>query len=145
MLSRSAYLVCCIIIILLFVVGCGHKATTSVPGVAAPAVSLAATLGSEQAAGPFQVTLSANPSTPKVGKVEFTARVVEKGQPVKNAKVKLNLEMPGMAGPSVELGSMDDHYMGSADISMSGEWKAKVEITAGDKKGTAEYAFTVAQ
>lgn len=145
MLSRPAYLVCCAIIVLLFIVGCGRKTTTSTPGVAAPEVSSAATLGSEQPAGPFQVMLSANPSSPNVGKVEFTARVVENGQPVKNAKVKLDLEMTGMAGPSVELGSMDDHYMGAADVSMAGEWKAKMEIAAEDKKGTAEYAFTVAR
>lgn len=145
MLSRFTYLVCCVIIILLFVVGCGRKTTTSPPRVAAPAVSLAATLGSEQSAGPFQMTMSANPSAPKVGKVEFTVKVIEKGQPVKNAKVKLILEMTGMAGPSVELSSMDDHYMGSADISMAGEWKAKVEIAAGSKNGKAVYAFTVAQ
>ena len=144
-MARYVYPAFCFAVVILLVAGCGRKTESTAPGGATPAVSLAATLGSEQSAGTFQVTLSANPSPPKVGKVEFTVKVVEKGQAVKNAKVKLILEMTGMAGPSVELGSMGDHYMGSVDISMAGEWKAKVEIAAEGKNGMAEYAFTVAQ
>ncbi|MCL5104623.1 MAG: FixH family protein [Armatimonadetes bacterium] len=145
-MSRYAYTAFCFLVLMLLVAGCGRKTEITAPGrTSAPAALSTAALGSEQAAGPFQVTLSANPSAPKVGNIEFTAKVVEKGQSVKNAKVKLTLEMPGMPGPSVALAPMDDHYMGSADVSMAGEWKAKVEIAAGSQSGTAEYAFTVAQ
>lgn len=145
-MSRYAYPVFCIFVVILLVAGCGRKTESTAPGgTSAPAASSAAALGSEQTTGPFQVTLSANPSAPKVGEVEFMAKVVQNGQPVKNAKVNLNLEMPGMAGPSVAMGPMDDGYMGSVDVTMAGEWKAKVEIAADGKSGTAEYGFTVAQ
>ncbi|MHB1462467.1 MAG: FixH family protein [Armatimonadota bacterium] len=145
-MSRYVYPAFCFAVLMLLVAGCGRKTESTAPErTSAPAASSTTALGSQQAAGPFEVTLSANPSAPKVGKVEFTANVVEKGQPVKNAKVNLTLEMAGMSGHSVALASMGDHYMGSADMSMAGEWKANVEITAGSQSGTAEYVIGVAQ
>jgi nitrogen fixation protein FixH len=106
-----------------------------------------AALGTEQAAGPFQVTLSTDPDTPKAGNTKFEAKVTKGGQPVKDATVNLSLSMPSMSmmGPEVTLKPAGDEYEGAANLSMGGEWEAKVTVSAGGETGTAVYRFSASQ
>jgi nitrogen fixation protein FixH len=122
----------------------GQPAATP-PSGAPPAVAGAA-LGTEQAAGPFQVTLS-TAATPKVGETSFQVKVARDGQPVNGATVAMSLSMPSMqmAGPEVTLQPAGSRYEGTANLTMAGEWEAKTTVTAGGETGAAAYRFTAAK
>ncbi|MBI3911028.1 MAG: FixH family protein [Armatimonadetes bacterium] len=105
-------------------------------------------LGTPQPAGVFQVTLSTEPSAPKMGEMRFRAHVSRDGQPVSDAQLNLSLSMTSMKmiGPEVTLEPAGDgEYEATANLSMGGGWEAKVTITAGGETGTAVYHFTVSQ
>jgi nitrogen fixation protein FixH len=132
------------------VAGCrpgAEQTTTSPPGGGAPAVAGAA-LGTEQAAGPFQVTLSTDPAAPKVGETRFQAKVSRSGQPVSGATVRVSLSMPSMnmAGPEVTLKPAGaGEYEGTANLGMAGDWQAKTTVSAGADTGAAIYQLTAGQ
>ena len=120
--------------------------TDTGPG-GAPAASAAA-LGTEQTAGPFQVTLATEPTEPKAGETRFEATVSRNGEPVTNATVNLELSMPSMKmmGPEVTLDHTEGgEYAGTAKLTMGGEWQAKTAVSAGGETGTAVYEFTASQ
>ena len=104
-----------------------------------------ATLGTEQAAGPFQVVLTTPTIPPKVGETSFTAQVTRGGTPVTGATVDLKLSMPtmNMGGPEVTFAPTGDRYEGNANLGMAGEWQADVAVKSGNETGTAVYVFNV--
>jgi hypothetical protein len=130
--------------------GCNRTEETT-PAATPPAAGTTATqgvaLGTEQTAGPFQVTLSTEPAAPKAGDTRFTARVTRDGKTVTGATVKVDLSMPSMnmGGPSVTLKPRGDHYEGTAKLGMGGAWQAKTTVSAGSDTGTAVYEFTAGQ
>jgi YtkA-like len=113
------------------------------PGGGAPAAAGVA-LGTQQAVGPFQVTLSTSPAPPKAGETRFEAKVSRDGQAVSGATVTVSLSMPSMkmTGPDVTLQPAGDHYEGAANLGMAGEWEAKTTVNASGETGTATYHFT---
>lgn len=140
----------------LFLVGCAapeaEKSPTSVesPSVTTPATNKgmpanAVALGTEAAADHFTVTLTTEKSEVTEGKNKFVAKVAHHGEVSKDAKVTLSLSMPdhGMDGPTVEMkhtsGGM---YEGEAELSMGGEWLAKLTIT-GTEGHSGEAAYKV--
>lgn len=129
--------------------GCGNgqagneTAAANLAGNSVQPTSKTTALGTAQAAGAFQVTLSTD--KPLVaGKTLFHATVMQQAKPVKNATVKLNLSMPSMSmgGPEVVLKPSGDQYMGSADV-MEGDYQAVVMVSNAGASGTATYSFTV--
>lgn len=139
------------IVALVALSGCGKQQTTAgsptakapSPGTTAPAAS--ATLGARQDAGPFEVTLTPDPEPPRVGKAHFMAMVMKNGQHAKGAKVRLTPSMPSMAGSEVRMEPMGNEYGATIDLSMPGDWTAKIDISKGGDSGTAEYRFTVSK
>ena len=133
--------------------GCGgsDQSTTPPPAPPAPAAPSAAVtgaaLGTEAAAGPFQVALTTEPAAPKVGDTRFHSRVTKDGQPVKDATVTVSLSMPSMnmGGPETTLTPAGDHFEGTANLGMGGEYQAKTTVTAGGDTGTAVYRFSASQ
>ena len=111
----------------------------------APATTAA--LGSEQAAGPFQVTLFTKPSAPKAGETKFQAKVLKGGQPVTDATVTVSLSMPSMkmSGPEITLKPTGEQYEGSGNLAMGGEYEAKTTVAAGADSGTTVYRFSAGQ
>ncbi len=135
--------------------GCGESKTedaaqppTGTGAATMPAAPKGASLGSEGGNDHFTITLTAVPSDLKVGKAKFIAKVLHHGQPTDGAMVKLSLSMPSMnmGGPEVELKhTKDGIYAGEADLSMGGDWQAKVSVEQEDHPGEAVYDFVVAQ
>ncbi len=136
------------------VAGCGAPPETATPpggGSSGPAQAgrpvAGAALGSEEAAGPFRVTLTTEPAEPKVGTATLKAAVTREGKPVKDATVRVSLSMPtmSMGGPEVTLEPAGSGYQGTADLSMGGDFEAKVTVTAGGDTGTTTYHFVAMQ
>jgi hypothetical protein len=106
----------------------------------------AADLGTEQAAGPFQITLSADGPEIRPRETRFRSQVGRGVQPVTDAGVVLTLQAPGTetAGPLVTLQHEGDgRYSGSAALRVPGRWTATVTVTDADQTGTAVYEFDV--
>lgn len=132
--------------------GCAGNDQPTTPPPAATGMSTptgaGAALGTAQAAGPFQVTLSTQPAAPRSGDTRFQAKVTKGGQPVTDATVNLSLSMPSMnmAGPEASLQHMDGgSYEGTANLSMGGDWEAKTSVAGGGDTGTAVHRFTASQ
>ena len=107
-----------------------------------------ASLGSQIANEHFAVTLTAEPSELKVGRAKFIAKVLHHGEPTAGASVKLKLSMPemGMGGPDVTLKhTKGGSYEGEAELSMGGNWEAKVSVEQEGHPGEATYRFVVMQ
>ena len=149
-----------VLLSLTIISGCGERqeaaeapaATTTTPPstTAAPATTdaTAASLGAAQAAGPFQVTLTAVPEEPKEGETQFVATIMRDGKPVEGADVELALSMPtmNMGGPTVELDHKEGgRYEREANLSMGGMWQATVTVKDEGETGTATYTFTAVQ
>lgn len=122
----------------------GETAASGAPPASAPSSS-AASLGTAQAAGPFQVTLSVLPAAPKVGDLKFQATVTRGGQPMRGAAVTVDLTMPstGTNVPTATLNPAGDHYEGTVAVGTAGDWEAKVAISASGEDGAASYQFAV--
>ena len=122
--------------------------TTSTSAPKVSDVSSVASLGTEKANEHFAITLTAEPSEPKVGKAKFIAKVLHHGQPTDSANVKLSLSMPSMnmGGPEITLKhASNGMYEGEADLSMGGDWQAKVTVDQEGHPGEAVYNFVVMQ
>jgi hypothetical protein len=138
------------VVLTVTVIGCRPAAeptTAPPPGARGPA-AVGASLGTTQAAGPFQVTLSTDPAAPKVGETRFAAQVTRNGQPVSDARVKVSLSMPSMsmAGPEVTLKAAGaGTYEATANLGMGGDWQAKTTVSAGEETGTAVHQFAAGQ
>jgi len=98
------------------------------------------------AAGPYHVMVSINPSTPKVGKNAVTIEVKnELGEPVSQAKIKAVAVMPAMGSmPAMyapaELEEIEaGKYQGPYQPSMQGEWPMTIEINAAEGNGKITY------
>ena len=112
----------------------------------------AAKLGTPQAAGPFQVTLTTIPAVPQSGSNLFRVEVIRKGEVVSDAQVALTLTMPihrhgGRSGRepkiSCNLAFQNGAYAGRARLPMSTTWRAQVDVKTATEKGTALYQFRV--
>lgn len=135
--------------------GCGGDEGPTTPSPASPApapvAASGAALGGEEAAGPFQVTLTTEPAEPKVGDTLFRARVTRDGSPVTGADITLGLSMPSMnmGGPEATLKASASGgpgtYEGTANLSMGGEYQANVAVGAGGETGSATYTFMAMQ
>ena len=102
-------------------------------------------LGNEVEADHFSVILTTDSSDVTEGKNKFIAKVAHHGQVSEDAKVTLALSMPdhGMNGPTVELKHVTGGtYEGEAELSMGGEWLAKLTIT-GQEGHSGEAAYKV--
>lgn len=119
------------------------QAQAADPQTSSASVSVS-TLGSLKAAEPFQVMLVTEPATPTMGKTLFKAKVMRDGKPVTHADIRLNLTMPSMQmqGPELMLKKVDDHYEGTANLNMAGEWRAEMTVKDVNETGTAKYNFT---
>ena len=105
-----------------------------------------AELGKEVEADHFAVILMTRESEVTEGKNTFIAKVTHHGEIAKDAKVNLALSMPdhGMDGPTVELKHVSGGtYEGEAELSMGGEWLAKLTIT-GQEGHSGEAAYKLA-
>jgi hypothetical protein len=136
----------------ILVAGCGDSKTDDATTLASPSTRADATkgaaLGMEKANEHFGITLTAEPSELKVGNAKFTAKVLHHGQPTEGASVKLSLSMPSMnmGGSEVELKHTSGGvYEGEADLSMGGDWRAKVSVGQEGHSGEADYDFVVMQ
>lgn len=138
------------------IIGCGdskqeNTTTTVAPSPSeekAPAAPKGATLGSETSNEHFTITLTAEPKELKVGRATFLAKVLHHGQPTSGAAVKISLSMPSMnmGGPELTLKhSGNGVYKGEADLSMGGDWQAKVSVEQEGHPGEAIYIFVVMQ
>lgn len=138
--------------------GCGAAKQNTAPPTTEPATSAGApkapeaptgaSLGSEIANEHFAITLTAEPAELKVGKAKFVAKVLHHGQPTGDATVKISLSMPAMnmGGPEIALKHMSNGvYEGEADLSMGGDWQAKVSVEQEGHPGEAVYDFVVMQ
>ena len=105
-------------------------------------------MGSEVAGEHFSITLISEPSDLKVGKAKFLVKLLHHGEPTVGAIVKLSLSMPSMnmGGANIELKhTKDGIYEGEADLSMGGDWQAKVSVDQEGHPGEAVYDFVVMQ
>lgn len=135
--------------------GCGDAKQDTAPPTTEPATSAGApeapkgaSLGTERANEHFAITLTAKPAELKVGMAEFSARVLHHGQPTEAATVKVSLSMPSMnmGGPEITLKHTSNGvYEGEADLSMGGDWQAKVSVEQEGHPGEATYDFVVMQ
>lgn len=136
--------------------GCGDaKQENAPPATDRPAASSEASeaakgarLGVEKADEHFAIALTAEPAEPTVGKAKFIAKVLHHGEPTKDATVKVSLSMPSMnmGGPEITLKhTADGVYQGEADLSMGGDWQAKVSVEQEGHTGEAIYDFVVMQ
>lgn len=107
----------------------------------------AGTLGTQQKATPYLVTLSSAPLPPTLGETEFTATVSRDDKPVTNATVVLNFTMPAMENveipqvPLQPIGTEGNTYRGTANLSVEGEYQAELVVKEGDLAGNAVYVF----
>ena len=132
--------------------GCGD-ATKEAPPLQSPNVPSVeeqhgSQLGSESTDGQFAVVLSADKPDLKVGKATFTATVTFKGEPAEDAKVSLNLSMPtmNMNGPALVLKhSGGGRFSGETDLTMGGDWLAKVDVAKEGQRYEAIYRFVALQ
>jgi nitrogen fixation protein FixH len=89
------------------------------------------------------------PEHPTEGPVRFHAMILRADQPVTDAKVELSLSMPTMemGGPTIPLQHRSNGiYEGDADLSMGGEWQARLTIQGPDgQTGLASYQFVALQ
>ena len=135
--------------------GCGDSKQDNAPPTAdqpatgaSPNVSKGVALGTEKANEHFAISLTAEPAELKVGKAKFIAKVLHHGQPTQGATVRVSLSMPtmNMGGPEITLNhTKDGIYEGEADLSMGGEWQAKVSVEQEGHPGEAVYDFVVMQ
>lgn len=92
--------------------------------------------------GPFRVTISVNPSAPRVGKNQLTVKVADaQGDPVSGASIKAFGEMPAMGAMSAMRAPADleerepGMYAGPLALEMRGEWPLSLSI---EKDGIGE-------
>jgi multidrug efflux pump subunit AcrA (membrane-fusion protein) len=97
------------------------------------------------AAGDLKITLSTDPSSPRVGKTQLRIQVKDAaGAPVGGAKVGVTAGMQGMPGPDLtaragrELGT----YEAAVNLSMAGAWTVEVRVTS-PQGGTTSSVFTL--
>lgn len=143
--TTAAFLALAVVIL-----GCNKPEAPPAATSSSPSVTRAIPASSDkgigtQIAGPFSVTLTTDPSTPKPGKVSFTADISKNGGPVATAKVSLDLYMPSMKmqGPNVEMKPDGaGKYTAEADV-MASDYEAKVSVSDGTGKGKATFKFQV--
>lgn len=109
-------------------------------------------LGMQHLAGPFQVVLTTVPDAPHVGDNRFRVLVRRNGQPVTGATVNVRLAQPLMSKPDTSLylalkaaKSSAGLYEGTATLSQSGDWEARINIQMGTRWATTIFQFNVAQ
>ncbi|MBW3625086.1 MAG: FixH family protein [Armatimonadetes bacterium] len=115
------------------------------PESAAGPTATPAALGTEQAAGPYQVTLTTRPQPPTVGSTQFTANVTQNGAAVIAANVNLQLSGPGGMKKTITLVPVEGHYGAAEVLAVHGPWTADINIKQGDNVGSAIYTFDVAE
>ena len=131
--------------------GCGvdtAKDVQSQPSTASRSNLPGSELGSEATDGQFTVVLRADSPELKVGKATFTATVKFKGEPAEDAKVTLNLSMPtmNMNGPTLTLKhTQGGNFAGETDLTMGGDWLAKVDVSKEGQQYEAIYRFVALQ
>ena len=101
-------------------------------------------------AGPFQVSIALEPAQPKVGENRITLTLRDQaGRPVAGAKVRAIAEMPAMgAMPAMQAPAEIEElepgrYVGSFDLTMSGEWPLTLDIDS-DSLGHGQILFEMA-
>lgn len=126
-------------------VGCGDN--SSVPPKSSSGASSSAA-AAEKDAGPFKVSLKTVPADPKAGTTAFEIAVTRDGKPVSDATVSLTLSMPAMPGMKASevalAGGANGIYKGSGNLSMAGEWDAKVSVKSSADEGSVSFKTNAA-
>ena len=109
-------------------------------------------LGMQHPAGPFQVVLTTDPHAPTVGNNHFRVLVTRDGKPVTGATVNLGLAQPLMSKPEPSLyvafkeaKSSAGLYEGTASLSQTGDWEARINIQVGTHWARTLFQFEVTQ
>ena len=89
-----------------------------------------------------EITLTTQPSPPKMGETTFEAMVMQGGQPVTDADVSVELFMPAM--PAMKMPEMKSstplkhegggRYRGAGTVMMAGSWDATVSVKRGGQE-----------
>jgi len=104
-------------------------------------------------AGSIEVTLTTQPDPPKMGETTFEAMVMQRGQPVTDADVAVELvmaAMPAMNMPEMKSRTPLKHegggrYRGTGNVMMAGSWEATVSVTRGGQELGTHKVTLVAQ
>ncbi len=98
-------------------------------------------------AGPFNVTVTLDKSTPATGDNEVTVTVKDaKGQVVKGAKVIVDYSMPAMPGMppmnyQADALAKGDGYKATMNLSMAGPWNVIVKVRSGAQHGRMQFSI----
>lgn len=121
-----------------FASGCGggSEQNSNMSNMPAPAAQAPA---AAPATGNVEITLTTQPSPPKMGETTFEAMVMQGGQPVTDADVSVELFMPAM--PAMKMPEMKSstslkhegggRYRGAGNVMMAGSWDATVSVKRG--------------
>lgn len=121
--------------------GCGGSGeqNSNMSNMPAPAAQAPA---AAPATGNVEITLTTQPSPPKMGETTFEAMVMQGGQPVTDADVSVELFMPAM--PAMKMPEMKSstplkhegggRYRGAGNVMMAGSWDATVSVKRGGQE-----------
>ena len=100
-------------------------------------------LGTEQAAGPFKVVLTTDPTPPKVGENAFKVMVTRDGQPVRGAEVNINIVDPDKSATATtfQLAPIADHYSAAQHFNTTKTVHADVTVISGADRGHAYFVI----
>ena len=127
-----------------FAAGCGgggEQQNNSMGNMPMPAPAAQAPAAAP-ATGSVEITLTTQPSPPKMGETTFEAMVMQGGQPVTDADVSVELFMPAM--PAMKMPEMKSstplkhegggRYRGAGNVMMAGSWDATVSVKRGGQE-----------
>ena len=119
--------------------GGGSEQNSNMSNMPAPAAQAPA---AAPATGNVEITLTTQPSPPKMGETTFEAMVMQGGQPVTDADVSVELFMPAM--PAMKMPEMKSstplkhegggRYRGAGNVMMAGSWDATVSVKRGGQE-----------
>ncbi|MEO7717572.1 MAG: FixH family protein [Capsulimonas sp.] len=124
---------------MLILAGC-HQTTPPAPS-SPPPVAL-------PAAGGVQIQLKVSPEPPRqLDTATFTVIAGnERGEPLRDATVNVDLTMPSMEMPKNEIvcrQTKPGEYSGTGRFTMAGDWQARVTAQGGKQSGVRSFPITV--
>ncbi|MBI3911029.1 MAG: FixH family protein [Armatimonadetes bacterium] len=100
--------------------------------------------------GTFTIILDSTPPLPKMGENRFRIRVQDRrGQSVTDARVRVTLSMPSMKMEESKVAARHAGagvYSATVNLSMAGEWRAKVSVERpGQRAAATRFDFQAAE